>query len=200
MNEQELNSQPQAPVVPPTQAGQMYIPTQPSKWPTVIGIIAIVFGVLGALGGIWGAITSIFMDKMMFMTPPGQRDHIVDSMREMSGLTIVGGLLSMFAAVLLFVAGVGLVKCRPWSGKLCNTWAFLKIVVLIFSTYVGYMTQQAMMEAMIQNNPNMAANPGMMIGASIGVFIGLVWGLALPVFMLIWFSRAKVKQEVATWR
>jgi hypothetical protein len=28
---------------------------------------------------------------------------------------------------------------------------------------------------------------------------GLIWGFALPVFMLIWFSRGKIKHEVAEW-
>ena len=37
-----------------------------------------------------------------------------------------------------------------------------------------------------------------MIGG-LGVIIGLLWGWALPVFFLIWFSRAGVRSEVRSW-
>jgi len=36
------------------------------------------------------------------------------------------------------------------------------------------------------------------IGPMILVF-AIVWGWALPIFMLIWFSRRKIKAEIAQW-
>ena len=29
--------------------------------------------------------------------------------------------------------------------------------------------------------------------------IGVLWGLALPIFLIVWFSRGKIANETATW-
>jgi hypothetical protein len=33
----------------------------------------------------------------------------------------------------------------------------------------------------------------------IGTILGIAWGCALPIFMIVWFTRSKVRAEVSTW-
>ena len=66
---------------------------------------------------------------------------------------------------------------------------------------VGYDMQQAQLGQMVRQNPGL---PGPASGfATIAVFAGLgvsiLWGWALPTFMLIWFSRGHIRDEIATW-
>ena len=36
-------------------------------------------------------------------------------------------------------------------------------------------------------------------GLAIGMCFGITLGIGFPVFILLWFSRAKIKDEVAAW-
>jgi len=33
----------------------------------------------------------------------------------------------------------------------------------------------------------------------VGAVIGIAWGWCLPIFMIIWFMRPKVRRDIATW-
>ncbi|MHC4443904.1 MAG: hypothetical protein ACYTF1_02960 [Planctomycetota bacterium] len=199
MSEEGFDREPVSPVVPPTEPGQMVIPPRPSSWATVIGIIAIVLGALGILGVIWGAIASYFAESMMPMMSATQRAELIDSMKEYELLTMVNGMLGLVVAVLLLIAGIGLIKRRPWSPKLCKTWAVLKMVVAVIGMVVGIIMQQSTFEAMSQQSNVPGFGQWMFVGMLIGTCFGLIWGWALPVFMLIWFSRRKIKEEVVSW-
>lgn len=82
------------------------------------------------------------------------------------------------------------------------------MLLVVYSSIIGFLVQQAQMEAMqrmLEEDPNTAGMmPGFfgtlmaIIGPVIFVF-AIVWGWALPIFMLIWFSRRKIKAEIAQW-
>ena len=79
--------------------------------------------------------------------------------------------------------------------------AGLKMLFVAVSTLFGYMIQkQAMQTAMQQSSTMPAMTAGVTQGtAAFGVCLGLVWGWAFPVFMLIWFGRGRIKEDVAEW-
>ena len=64
--------------------------------------------------------------------------------------------------------------------------------------------QRQMIESMTASDPNLANNPAfgnmMNMSTGIGAVCGGIFALALPVFTLIWFSLAKVRQEIEWWR
>jgi F0F1-type ATP synthase membrane subunit c/vacuolar-type H+-ATPase subunit K len=87
-------------------------------------------------------------------------------------------------------------------------WSLAKILVTIVTTaYAGWMQYVIMAQVARAMAEDPSAPPqmqGVMTGvmaATIGITViwGLAWGWALPVFLLIWFSRAGVRAEVGRW-
>ena len=199
MTQDQTPNVPNYPVAPPTQPGIVGLPQQPSAWPKVIGIIAIILGALGALGGVWGAISPLFTDALMSMVPAGQATGM-EAMQQFKGWTVVSSLLMLGVAVLLLVAGVGLVQRRGWAPKISMLWSIVKIVFVAANSIVSYKMMQAQFAAMTKD-PDMAAVPAGLMDAfgAAGLGVGVCWGWLLPIFMLIWFTRGKIKAEVAEW-
>ncbi len=196
---------PPTPMTPPTDAGA--IPPKPSSWPTVIGIIAIIFGSLATLQGCmglgWPLVAGLFTSAM-----PEDQAEMMSITEPLMPLMIISGGLTMVIAIVLLIGGIGLTKRSPGSPKVCRIWAGSKMLLVVYASIVGYLVQQAQMEAMqrmLEEDPNTpAAMPGF-LGTFMAVFgpltlvLGIVWGWALPIFMLIWFSRTKIKAEIAQW-
>ena len=197
--------EPSVPVAPPTSPGPLPAPPHQSAWPTVIGIIAVIFGALGLLGGcmgIGGALVMPLLAEWM-ESMPGTKGQAagMEAMGEWTGWMVGDAILGGVLAALLLVAGIRLLQRRFSCRKLCFTWAIPKIPYVIASTVLGYFVQQANLEA-LKNDPNspVAAMGGLMDALGVfGTVFGLVLGLAPPVFVLIWFSRGAIKAEVATW-
>ncbi len=178
-------------------------PEQPPVWPKVIGIIAVILGGLGILGGGWALIMPFFMDLMMGLMPKGQVPGIesLQMLKDWQGWLAVSSLLMIGLATLLLFVGIGLLKRRRWAVRLGVWWSILKVLFVVAQNVVGLSMQEAQMEALSEQMSNI---PGMSSGfisamAVMGMIVGIAWGWALPVFLLIWFSRAKIKEEVAGW-
>jgi hypothetical protein len=189
------------PISPPTEPAEMPVYRRRSSWPTVIGVIAIIFGALGVLGAVWSAIAPAFMGSMMAAMPHDQFASM-ESMKDfnswMAPFSVLGGGLG----ALLVVAGIGLLKHRPWARTLCMAWAGLKIVLVLVSSVLGSYMMFRLFSAMAsrQDTNVPALGPGMTaVFFVFGLCLGLVWGWALPVFVLIWMSREKIKTEVGAW-
>ncbi len=195
---------PPTPMTPPTDAA---ISPKPSSWPMVIGVIAIILGSLATLQGCmglgWPALAGLFTSAL-----PEEQAGMMDATKSLTPLMMISAGLTMAIAIVLLIGGIGLTKRNPRSPKTCKIWAGLKMVLVVYGSIVGYLVQQAQMEAMqrmLEEDPNApAAIVGFfgtlmaIIGPVILVF-AIVWGWALPIFMLIWFSRRKIKAEVAQW-
>ena len=196
---------PPTPSVPPTDAGA--IPPRKSSWPMVIGIIAIILGSLGTLQGCmglgWPALAGLFTSAL-----PEEQAGMMDATKALTPLMMISAGLTMLIAIVLLIGGIGLTKRSPRSPKTCRIWAGLKMLLVVYTSTVTFLSTQAQMEAMqrmLEEDPNApAAMAGFfgtlmaIIGPVIFVF-AIVWGWALPIFMLIWFSRRKIKAEVAHW-
>ncbi|MCZ6850349.1 MAG: hypothetical protein O7F17_01775 [Planctomycetota bacterium] len=197
---------PPAPMTQPIDAGE--IPHPPSAWPKVIGVITVIFGSLAILGGCSGAVSSLFMSSLSGLMPEEQAT-MYDAMEGLKPWLIIGAVLTLALGILLLVAGIGLVRRRAWSPTACMVWAGIKMVFVVGYTILSDMARQAQFEAMqemMQQDPNMPAGATAMMGSFFQVFgvfaivLGILWGWALPIFLLSWFSRSKVKAEVAGWQ
>ncbi len=196
---------PPTPMTPPTDAGA--IQPRKSTWPMVIGIIAIILGSLATLQGCmglgWPALAGLFTSALS-----EEQAGMMDATKSLTPLMMISSGLTMAIAIVLLIGGIGLTKRSPRSPKTCRIWAGLKMLLVVYSSIVAYLVQQAQMEAMqrmLEEDPNApAAMVGFfgtlmaIIGPVIFVF-AIVWGWALPIFMLVWFSRRKIKAEVAHW-
>lgn len=200
MSTEPLGNTPGPPAAPPTELVRVPTPEKVSSWPTVIGIIAITLGGLGTLSGLWGALSPIYMRAMSAAMPTSQRAAF-DLMQNWQTWTVVASLLGTVLAVVLLVAGIGLLKRAAWARPTCQIWAVLKMLLAVATAVVGSLIQRDMLSAMSRMDPNMPALPaGFAEGAaSVGLVFALAWGWALPVFLLVWFARGKIKAEIAEW-
>lgn len=183
---------------------------QESSWPKVVGIIGIVLATLGILGGVCGlassACTSNLQVTMQSTTlSSGQSAQpampFVTEMGRYRAYTVVAGLVGAALQVILLVASINLMKRRPWTIDVLRIWAGLYIVVSLVGTVVSYHMTKDMLQQI-----STAAGPQGQFPVSmsqtfmgVGMVFGIAWSCALPVFILIWFARDKIKAETATW-
>ncbi|MCH8253382.1 MAG: hypothetical protein IID36_13120 [Planctomycetes bacterium] len=207
MSTVDFNDMQGGPSVPPMAPGPIPQAHPTSRWPKVIGIIAIVLGSLGALGGCVGMFGPMFTDmiKEVAEGQPGTAATVVqlELAAEWATWTIVQSICGLAVGVVLILAGVGLLKRRGWGPKATISWAVLKMLLVVGTSVIAYGQAKAVFDLMA-DDPNLQNLPqGMMAFGSVFtmIFLGLnaVWGWALPVFMLIWFSRSKIKAETAQW-
>jgi len=190
---------------PPTQPGGFVRTPPPSSWPLALGIVAIIFGGGGLLVGCFGAAGLLFMDKVVELVEdsPGMTELTTASLQAATqhkglqlGLTGLGLILSL----MLLLAGIGMLSRKRSSRTLSLAWSAMKMLFVPVHAGVAYYVGAPQLEAM-QQDPNMAQLPqGFIQGALIGQTVFMVaWGWALPVFLLIWLNRAKIRAEVAAW-
>lgn len=192
--ENEQNPQPAyLPPTPPTAPGAVLEPVPVTKWPKVLGVISIILGVLGALGAVWGVVGMTVMSGFMQSAPP----EVLAQLEQMKGWTIAASILSFPVCLLLLATGIGLVSRRQWSITTAKIWAVLKMLLVVFSMGMTWQMQGAS----FRSNPAMAGGGNMVtVIQAVSMIFGLAWGWALPVFMLIWLSRTKIKTETAAWK
>lgn len=173
----------------------------------VIGVITIVFGALAAMQGCISATSIPFVGWFSSRLPSEQSSMFEGLAGYTPWLIASATLTSAFGGVLL-AAGIGLVKRRGWGRTACMVWAVPKMLFVIINSVLTHLVQQTQFEAMqdmLAQDPNIpAAMPGIMSGVMqafgvVAVLLGILWGWALPVFVLIWFSRGKIKDEVSGW-
>lgn len=167
-------------------------------WPMVIGIILIVWAAFSILVGLYQMVIPLIM-PMLALAVPGQA-----SLEQFTVWYLVVGGGSTALGILLLVSGILLIKRRPKVAGLCLAWALIKIIVVIGEVILSYFVQQVQMASAISGA---AGGPGAAMMQSslmfwmqiLGLVIVLLWGWALPVFVLIWFSLRSVKQEISSW-
>ena len=199
VNEPSTPSHP-PPAAPPVTPGA--IAPRPSRWPVIIGTIAIVFGILGALGGCGGLIMGPVVEAL-FESMPIQQNPGLAGLSKWKHLTIPVSLSSLALGILLLVGGIGLYRRRRWGRRVLMGWAGMKMILVIFSAALQYQMAIDQAEAM-RNEPGFQTLPAPMASllqsfGLIGVFISVFWGWALPVFLLVWLSRRKIRDEVQSW-
>ena len=96
---------------PPQQPGEIGSPEQAATWPTVIGVISIVFGSGACLGGVWGFLAPRLMEVVADQVPQRQGAPFA-AMQEWNTWIVVSSALTMLIGVVLLVAGIDLVRRR----------------------------------------------------------------------------------------
>lgn len=191
---------------PPTMQEQSDV-QMASTWSKVIGIISIILGGLGALSALWQIIAPFLMGTMgaffSKMNPQGA-DPFIGMKQWQIPMVIVGvGLLGI--AIMLLIGGVQVLSNKQAGMVMLKRWAFAKIGFSVIAIAVGMMTQMAQMQAaMDQANTSTpgsgaVAKSAMMIGMVIGLFFGIAWAWAYPIFILFWFNKKNIREEISTW-
>lgn len=184
---------------PPIEPGALGTGTPAPTWPKPIGIIAIILGSLGMLGGALGMVAPQVMGTMASKMPPEVAGQF-EVMDDFAGWTIASSLAGLVVAVALLVAGIGVLKQRRWGVTAIQAWAAVKMLLVVATSILTYQIFQETAVTMSQTQ-GVQAMPGGFMSAmgAFSVGFGLLWGWALPVFLLVWFARRKIKQQVASW-
>lgn len=207
MSTVDFNDMQGGPPVPPMAPGPIPQAQPTSRWPKVIGIIAIVLGSLGALGGCLGMFGPMFTNMMkdMIENQPGSGQVTAQFavMEEWATWIVVQKVCELAVGVALILAGAGVLKRRAWAPKAAISWAAVKMLLVIGTSTIAYLQMQTQFDRMFDDPNLQGLPPGFSSFGSVFTVIGVgltaIWGWALPVFMLIWFSRSKIKAETAQW-
>lgn len=195
---------------PPTVPGP--IPGPEPSWPKPVGILAIVFGSYGILEHVCGAASPLFMGLMTQAAtqalPAGEADAMraqADAMAPYLLPLLLGNMLLLGSAVLLLVAGIRCVSRHPACRQLMLIYAAAELVLTMLYLGLSWVMNNAVMAAVAQSPSTAGAPPGMMsmIGTLSGVagfVLGLLFLAPWPIFLLIWFNRRTVKDQVLLWR
>lgn len=176
---------------PPTEAGPIVGANRPA-WPMVIGILLIVFGSIGLLQRVAGLVASFVMPNVPFfadMLPP---PHLWT-------WTLVLGVLALPVSLLHLLAGVQTLRRRRSAYALAMGFVLYAVVMLVPGTILQYYTSQWQMQQSAQQGQPMpafvAGGAFMMVMIAFGVLFSLAW----PAFIAIWFNIPKHKDHVRSW-
>ncbi len=191
---------------PPTQAGGFVPLAPPEGWPTVIGVLSIIFGSLASLQGFCGLLGLIAFSSLLSFLPQEVQDQMGTQMQSSMpypGFQALQILTEFGVAILLLVGGIMLVRRKPKSRGVLTAFAWIDLLSNTYVAVLGYFVLQASMAAM-KDNPQMQQVPPGMLGImqSLGVVmvpVGWLLSAIWPVFLLIWFRRAKIRASMAAW-
>jgi hypothetical protein len=144
--------------------------------------------VLGSLTGLAGVNFSASPDPAM--------NKWAQQLRPPPAISLAGALV----AAILLLAGIMLVKRRRIARRLFLVYAAIDFVTVCFSSYwtFGRMSEFPMPASMPANLPPGAANV-MNASMRVATIFGFVLVLAICTFVVIWFLRPKIKQEISRW-
>lgn len=188
-------------MTPPTEGG--YLEERPTRWPTVIGVIAIVLASLGMLCTCGSVFSPQFLKWAQEQAQKaGRSDPAMDAQIEVMsqfyaifvGLLIIGFIL----AIVQLIAGITLLRRRRSARGMFMVYALVALILAILNIGLQVVMTQAI-SAKLHEQGETAAAAGAWASAAFGLCIGIVLGMGWPVFLIIWFSRQKIKNEVATW-
>lgn len=187
------------PSTPPMQPGEVVPGSVASAWPTVLGILAIVFGGFGVLGGAWGVVLPFVADRLADIAPQMQ-PHVTLQREAWTGWRMVISISSILAASLLLFGGISLVRRRHRAASLLFIWSVVKVVLILAGVGLQFAIQPQAIDQAAAQLPNLPGGRGLLYGGvAVGIACGLIFQLAGPVFLLVWFRRGVIKEEVATW-
>ncbi len=180
------------------------------KWPVVVGTLAIVFGTGGLLQSLTSPLgTFVLRTQMEGFAEQGADQGKIDAyLAEYARFVSTSSIALGAVALLLLVGGILLLRRRRLSVPLLQAWAVLKIVVGGYFLFrATAMTRQQM--ALLFESTLPAGGPGgpetamlgqitsWTVGLSLGM--GFLWLAAFPVFLIVWFNRRRIQQQIAAW-
>ncbi|MDF1739282.1 MAG: hypothetical protein P1U86_08990 [Verrucomicrobiales bacterium] len=187
---------------PPIQGGNVQAPG--SKWPTALGVIAIIFGIGGILQAVIAPFSAAMTKSSMqvFVDQGADQAQVDDFLVKLQSNSYLSGGICLVLGVILLVGGIMVLKRKPVSSVTLQAWAVLKILGGGFMIFKSMAIQKTQMEIMFTATGGSEAE---MIGNItkyamwFGLGFGFLWLIALPVFILIWFNREKIKTQMGEW-
>jgi hypothetical protein len=170
------------------------LPPRRASWPTAVGIISICLGSMNLFWVLAGAAMQSAATEL-----PGKA-NVQMQLPEFRDLQISAQVLGSVVNLVLVTAGILVLKRRPLGRPLHLLYALLGIGSAAFGLYVAMTMMPAMLRKMAAVSPESGRMLGVMKASmTAGMVMGIAWGCAYPVFLLIWFHLSKVRLEVNRW-
>lgn len=198
-------------MTPPVEAGPHHSDPEATRWPTVIGIISLVYACGGLLCGLGYGISILLTEWMMSLggmkvdTPP----VIKVTGFAMSVLMIAIGVVMLFGAV-------NILRRRQAGVKLLKLWALLRVALIVLGIVVAMLTAPAQVafqrsiadatEQRLRDSGQAAAIPPPKTDEEIWRQIMVMSGVMsavmaiYPIFIMFYLSRRKITNETLEWR
>lgn len=188
------------PHVPPMLPTEVAKDSVPSAWPTVVGILAIVFGCFGFLACSWVLVYPFVTDQLEDMAQQIPMQVTIEPFTATVWTTAISITWFMCSGLLLF-GGISLVRRRRRAAATLLVWAILEIVLILASAGVESAAQTPVVDQATTQQPTVPREITITVGCgALGPYGGIIFDLAVPVFVLVWFRRSAIKKEVAAWR
>lgn len=185
------------PAAPPTSPRGLKV--RAKAWPTVIGVVCLLYAALGLLGGVVGLSTPMWEGAMRAATPGSAATKA--AWDEFSTLNVVIGALAIPMSGLAGAGAVQVLRRRVVGRTLLRTWAVLSQPLAVLSGVAMYNFElqqiRGQMAVQTAGTPMPSGLPEMISGM-MGV-IAWAWGAAWPLFVLFWFARASVREDCRGW-
>jgi hypothetical protein len=199
----ESTSQPEAGATPaghpPMRRGTVRTEVQTPLWATVLASICIVFAVLGALIALFSAGVPLFsgwtqgfgQSNQGFLAP-------FKAVGSHSRLYAAVGVVLLLLAGLQLAGGIGLINARRWCRPALLSFALLKMVMAGLELWLSIVvTHQQQIDMAAANLAPPPAAAGMINMVVLG--LNTAWKCVWPIFLLVWFNRPSIKQQIRKW-
>lgn len=184
------------PPYPPGDAAYLgYAPPKPKR-PTSITVIAVFAIILGAIG-LCGAIMQVVQVVAGKAFEFGGPNPVNDLMRNdpfLSVWNIVTVVVGSILGLLLLVGGIASLSLKEWARKSLLIYAVGTIIFGLIGVVVNFAVVVPRMASLPQDRPEVQLTVKLMPWFAVG---GLVIGLILPVCILIFMTRPRVKAAFA---
>lgn len=194
---------------PPIEPAMLLPETPSSRWPTVIGIVSLVYALGGMLCALGIGVSSFFMEAMMAM---GGMKVFTPAIIKINGM--VSAVLLLVAGVVMLSGSIGTLRRKRGGPKLLRVWAVLRIVLLLVGVVATVLTAPAQIQfqrSVLEEQARRMKEAGRSMNTAeltdddiwrrtiiqVGIFSG-VWAV-YPMFLGFYLSRRKITEEVASW-
>ena len=159
-------------------------------WPTAVGILGILFACIHFLGGGCLMLAPLILGGT---SATGPHADWFEASKPPLAIILILGLGVICLSIMLFVGSIRLISRHPSGGRLTRVWSWVFIPWV-----VGWMTVQFVLQPPIP--PDLEAlGPSRHLGGILGFIVLQTLFYGWPVFLICWFARPSVRQEVAKW-
>ena len=209
MDRDDQTAEPTAPMKPFSpaveQEGVDELAADP-RWPSIVGGCGIAFASLGLIGSCL-TFAGAFEPQVMAALASGEPGSItnaeqaaLDVEAKYAWLQLVFAPLLFALAAWLLLASIAVVRRQAWGARhtvpLCAArlvagLAQVGVLIFVASEALGASRAQA------DHDPS---TESVVIGLAVAAaLLGVAWSLLYPGFAIVWFSRRKIRREVAGW-
>jgi len=181
---------------PPTQRGQVSVAPPSPRWPTALGVIAIVYASLGLADlacGALGWILTWFMPESMFA-------ELLDPLPSASGLQrALTMLVSLGLSLWLIWLGIGFLKRRAGLPRPVRIWSLAAMAFAVLQAYEVWRLQMDSTASGPSAGTSGFANEIGQVMAWTTAGLTLAWGWLMPVILLLWCHLPKCRAQMMDW-